>query len=107
LFGGGDVWLRGAVATAAAGLVAMFVLVVLAGATAAGPSERAVGLGAVARHAAKASLVAIATALAAAAWFVIGFPGLAGAHLDRGAVFYAIAIVVGVIAAIRALRWRR
>src|SRR5260370_31899146 len=51
--GGGEAWLRGAIATGAAGFVAMAVLVVLAGAAAAGPSDGAIGLGAVARHAAK------------------------------------------------------
>jgi hypothetical protein len=103
--GGSEAWLRGAIATGAAGLVAMLALVVLAGAIAASP-RGAARLGTVGKHAAKASLVAIATAVIAGAWFVIGFPGVGGAHFDRGAVFYAIAVAVGIVAAIRALRWR-
>ena len=107
--GGSELWMRGAIATAAAGFVAMFVLVALAGAVAAGPPRRArtVGLGGAARLAAKTSLAAIGTALVAGAWFVIGFPhfGDAGTHVDRGLVMYALAIPLGAIAAVRALRW--
>src|SRR5258708_84251 len=106
---GSELWMRGAIATGAAGLVTAFVLVALAGATAAGPKRHATELGYVARLAAKSSLVALVTPLVVGAWFVIGFPGVGDAHasIDRGAILYALAIPVGAVAAVRALRWRR
>ena len=103
---GSELWLRGAIATGAAGLVATLFLVALAGATAAGPKPNATELNYVARLAAKASLAALATAIVVGAWFVIGFPGAGDAHLDRGAILYALAIPLGAIAAVQALRWK-
>jgi hypothetical protein len=101
-----DLWLRAALAAGAAGIIAMIALVVMAGATAAGPARDADRLSGIARLAAKSSLAALVTTLVAGVWFVVGFPGLPNAHVDRGAAFYAVAIVAGTIAAVQALRWR-
>jgi hypothetical protein len=96
--GGGDLWLRSAIATGVAGLVAMLVLVGLAGAIAGGRAARLL---------AKTSLVAIATAAIAGVAFVARFPGAGDAHLDIGAALYAIAIATGVAGAVTALRRSR
>src|SRR5262249_51429170 len=94
--GGGARWERFGVATGAAGLIAMFVLVVVAGA---GAGHR------VPRLAARAALVAVATALVAASGFVAMRPdnGLPF-ELGRGVVLFGIGVVLGVAAAIQVLR---
>jgi hypothetical protein len=94
--GGSVRWARFGVATWAAGLIAMLVLVVLAGAVAANR---------VPRLAARTSLVAIATATLAAIAFVVARPdnGMPFA-LGRGAALFVVAVVAGVIAAARVLR---
>jgi hypothetical protein len=94
--GGSARWERFGVATGAGGLIAMFVLVVLAGAVAA---KR------VPRLAAKTALVAIATAGLAASGFVTARPdnGLPF-EIGRGMVLFAAAIVAGVIGGIGVLR---
>lgn len=96
--GGDELWLRSAIATGAAGLIAMFALVALAGALAA----RRAGV-----LAAKLSLAAILTAAAAGGLFLVRFPGLGGAHVDLGVALYGGAIVAGTYAAIAALRTAR
>jgi hypothetical protein len=95
---GGERWARIGIATWAAGLMAMLVLVVLAGAVAAGR---------IPRLAARTALVAIGVAIVSSAAFVIGYPGVAGAGVDRGLVLYAGAIVLGLAAAITVLRRAR
>lgn len=94
--GGSARWERFGVATGAGGLIAMLVLVVVAGAVAA---HR------VPRLAARTALVAIATAAATATGFVATLPdnGLPFA-LGRGLVLFAAAVVLGVITAVRVLR---
>jgi hypothetical protein len=94
--GGGARWERFGVATGAAGLIAMLVLVVVAGAVAA---HR------IPKLAARTALVAIATAAFAAAGFLATRPenGLPFA-LGRGVVLFAAAVVLGVAAAVLALR---
>lgn len=93
-FASSDRWARFGIATWAGGLVAMFVLVVLAGAVAAGR---------VPRLAAKTSLIAIATATLAAIAFYVGFPDALPASVDRGVPVFAAGIVFGVAAAIGVL----
>jgi hypothetical protein len=94
--GGSARWERFGVATWAGGLMAMFVLVVLAGAVAANR---------VPRLAARTALVAIATAGLAAIAFVAARPdnGLPFA-IGRGVILFAVAVVAGVIAAASVLR---
>jgi hypothetical protein len=94
--GGSVRWARFGVATWAAGLLAMLVFVVIAGAAAA---RR------VPRLAARTSLVAIATATLAAIGFVATRPdnGMPFA-LGRGVALFVVAVVAGVIAATRVLR---
>jgi hypothetical protein len=94
--GGTARWERFGTATWAAGMIAMFVVIVVAGAVAANR---------VPRLAAKTALVAIATATLAAAGFVAARPdnGLPF-ELGRGAALFAIAVIAGGLAAIGALR---
>jgi len=94
--GGSARWERFGVATWAGGLIAMLVLVVLAGAVAANR---------VPRLAAKTALVAIATATLTAIAFVASRPdnGLPFA-LDRGVVLFAAAVVAGVAGAVWVVR---
>jgi hypothetical protein len=94
--GGSARWERFGIATWAGGLIAMFVLVVLAGAVAANR---------VPRLAAKTALVAIATATLAAIAFVATRPdnGLPFA-IDRGVFLFVAAAVAGVISGVAVLR---
>lgn len=94
--GGGARWERLGTATWAAGAIAMFVLIVVAGAVAAHRTPRL---------AAKTALVAIATAALAAAGFVAARPdqGLPF-ELGRGVVLFGAAVITGALAAIGVLR---
>jgi hypothetical protein len=96
--GGSARWERFGVATWAAGLIAMLLLVVLAGAVAASR---------VPRLAAKTALVAIATAGLVAIAFVAARPdnGLPFT-LGRGIAWFAAAVVIGVISAVCVVRAR-
>jgi len=93
--GASEVWMRTGIATWAGGLVSMFVLVIVAGALAAKRTPRL---------AAKSALVAIATATLAGIAFIAKFPGVDGAHVDRGIYAFAAAIVIGVAAMIWIVR---
>jgi hypothetical protein len=94
--GGSARWERFGVASGAAGLIAMLVLLVVAGAVAA---HR------VPKLAARTALVAIATASVAAISFIVPRPdnGLPF-ELGRGVVLFAAAVALGVTAAVRVLR---
>ncbi|MEO7731632.1 MAG: hypothetical protein ABIY55_11710 [Kofleriaceae bacterium] len=94
--GGSARWERFGVATWAAGLIAMFVLLVLAGAVAA---HR------VPRLAARTTLVAIGTATLVGIAFLMSRPdnGLPF-ELARGTYLFAGAVIAGTIVAIRVLR---
>jgi len=96
--GGSARWERFGTATFAAGLIAMFVLIVVAGALAAKRTPRL---------AAKTAVVAIATAALVGTAFVVARPdnGLPFA-LDRGAALFAGAVIAGAIAAAGVLRAR-
>lgn len=95
--GGGDRWMRLGMATWAGGLVAAFMLVVMAAGLAAKRVPRLV---------AKSVLVAIATAALAGTVFVVQFPGVEGAGLARGAWLFVLAIALALAAAISVLRVR-
>jgi hypothetical protein len=94
--GGSARWERFGVATWAGGLIAMFVLVVLAGAVAANR---------IPRLAAKTALVAIATAGLAGIAFIATRPdnGLPFV-MDRGVVLFAAAAFAGVVVGVGVLR---
>ncbi|MDQ3365559.1 MAG: hypothetical protein M3680_09035 [Myxococcota bacterium] len=94
---GNPQWMRFGIATWAAGLIALFVLVLLA----AGVASRRVP-----RLVAKCALVSIVTATLVATGFVALFPGVPGASLDRGIWLFAVAVVTGVAAAVTVLRAR-
>lgn len=93
--GGTELWMRAGVATRAGGYIAMFVLVIVAGAVAAKRVPRLM---------ARASLVAILTATAAGAYFLFAFPGIAQAAMGPGVFLFIGGIVLGVAGSILALR---
>jgi hypothetical protein len=94
--GGSARWERFGTATWAAGLIAMFVLLVVAAAVAARRTPRL---------AAKTALVAIATAVLAGAGFLATRPA-AGLpfELGRGVALFGLAAIAGVLAAAGVLR---
>lgn len=92
---GSDLWMRSAVATRAAGYIAMFVLLMLAGALAAKREPKLVARG---------TLAAIVTAAACGTYFVAAFPGVPSAGVDRGVFFFAASIVLALAAVITFLR---
>lgn len=96
--GGSARWERFGYATVAAGLIAMFVMIVVAGALAA---RR------VPRLAARTAVVSLATAALVGTAFVVARPhnGLPF-ELDRGAALFAGAVIAGAIAAAAVLRTR-
>lgn len=96
-FGGGPQWMRFGMATWGAGLIAGFVLLVMAARVAARN---------VPRLAARTVVVSLATAAIVGGLFVAKFPDdrLPPADLARGALLYAIAIVLGALAAVSVLR---
>jgi hypothetical protein len=93
--GGTEMWMRAGVAARAGGYIAMFILIIVAGALAAKRIPRLM---------AKASLVAILTAIASGAYFFAAFPGVNSATLGAGLVLFVIAIVVGIASAVVTLR---
>lgn len=96
--GGSARWDRFGVATFAAGLIAMFVLIVVAGALAANR---------IPRLAARTALVAIATAALAGTAFVIARPHNAlPFELGQGVPLFAAAVVLGAFVAVSVLRAR-
>ncbi len=98
--GGSERWMRTGIATWAAGLLAVAVLVVIAGAIAAKRAPRL---------AAKLAVMTIATAAIAGGLFVAQFPSAyaPAAELARGVWLFIAAIVLGAVAAISVLRTKR
>ncbi len=96
--GATDLWMRSAIATGTAGLVAMMLLLGVAGGFAA---RRAPVL------LAKMSLVAIGSAIACAAYFIARFPGLQGDTLGLGAILFAVGAVMGSVSPLVVLRRHR
>ena len=95
--GGSERWMRMGMATWAGGLISMTVLCIVA----AGVAARRVP-----RLAAKTALVAIVTAVISAVLFIVQYPGVDGASVDRGLWLFACAVVLGSVAAIGVLRAR-
>ncbi len=90
---GSDLWMRSAIATGVAGVIAMFLAVAVAGALAAKRVPRLV---------ARSLLAALATALVVGGYFFAKFPGMGGGeqHLGPGAPLYAVGIVLAAVAAV-------
>ena len=95
--GGSERWMRTGSGAWAGCLISAFVLVIAA----AGLASRRIP-----KLAAKTSLVAVATAAVAGLAFIVQFPGVEGAKMDRGIYLFAIGIVLGLTAAIAVLRGR-
>jgi hypothetical protein len=93
--GGTDLWVRSAVATHAAAIIASVVLVLLAAALAAKRVPRLL---------ARTSIVALSAAVVVGAYFVAKFPSPGGDRMGAGAILYAVGIVTGAIAAILVYR---
>ena len=85
------------IATWGAGLVGALVFVIVGATIAAGRAPRLL---------AKMGLVSVLTALVASTAFIAKFPGLESAELDRGALLYVVAMVLGSTAAVSTLRYR-
>ncbi len=95
--GGSDLWMRSAVATRAAGYIAMFVLLMFAGALAAKREPKLLARGV---------LSAIVTALVAGIYFAAAIPHLDGLAWSYGGIVFAAGIVLGVTAVVMFLRRR-
>jgi hypothetical protein len=93
--GGTDLWMRAGVAARAGGYIAMFVLVIVAGALAARRVPRLM---------AKAAIVSILTATATGVYFAAAFPGLGGSSVGHGIILFAAAIGLGMASAVATLR---
>jgi hypothetical protein len=95
--GGTDLWMRSAFATGVAGVLAMFVLTAVAGATAAKRVPRLL---------ARTTLVTIATAIACSAYFVAAFPGVGGAeaHYALGAALFPLGALLGIASSVVVIR---
>jgi hypothetical protein len=94
---GSTTWVRAGAATYAAGMVAMLVLVALAGALAA----RTTG-----QLAARVAAVATVTASIVAIVFVTSRPALPGATVGRGLPLFVAGVGLGLVAIVATL-WRR
>ena len=87
---GSALWQKAGMATYAAGLIAAFVLVVLAGGVAAGrPGRLAAGT----------AVVGAITMTGMGVLFIATYPGLQGSAIDRGVWFFAGGVVAAVVAA--------
>lgn len=95
--GGTERWMRTGMATWAGGVLSMIALLGVAGAIAA---RR------VPRLAAKMTLVAISTTLLTGVAFIVQFPGVAGATIDRGMWMFVVGVISGLAATLMALRTR-
>ncbi|HEY1558192.1 MAG TPA: hypothetical protein VGF94_25365 [Kofleriaceae bacterium] len=93
--GGSDLWMRSAVATGVAGALASVLLIAVAAAAAARRRPRVL---------ARMALSALIGATACGAYFVVRFPGVEGAGLDRGLYLFVAGIAIGLAAAISVLR---
>ncbi len=95
--GGSERWMRMGMATWAGGLIAMLVLLI----TAAGVAAKRVP-----RLAARTALVSIGTVTITGVLFIMQYPGVDGATVDRGLWLWLGAIILGSIAAVAVVRAR-
>ena len=96
--GADDLWILSAVAARAAGSIACFVLLALAGALAAKRVPHLV---------AKLALVALITAGVTGGYFAFAFPGVGGSGVDLGVFLFVAALVLGWVAPILVMRSAR
>lgn len=92
---GSAAWERAAIATGAAGLIATLVLLVVAGAAAAGRTPRV---------AAMSTIAAMIAAGGAGYFFITGLPTFAETSIDRGIILFALGLAFGLVAAALVLR---
>lgn len=95
--GGSERWIRTGIGVWAAGLLAMLALLALAAGVAA---KR------VPRLTAKFALMSCAMGAVTSALFIVQFPGVQGASVDRGLWFFVAAIALGAAATVTTLRAR-
>jgi hypothetical protein len=95
---GSDLWMRSVFATRAAGYIAMFVLLMFAGAIAAKREPKLLARGV---------LSAIVTAVAVGAYMAAAYPGVPESHLSYGVFLFVAGAVLGVVAVVTFLRRRR
>ncbi len=95
--GGSERWMRMGMATWAGGLISMLVLLI----TAAGVAAKRIP-----RLAARTALVSIATVTITGVLFVMQYPGVDGATVDRGLWLWLAGIVLGSSAAVAVMRAR-
>lgn len=93
--GGSERWARTGMGTWVGGLLSALVLAIMAAAAAARRTPKL---------AAKTALVSIATTLVAGVLFIAQYPGVQGAGIDRGVLFFALALVIGAGAALMVFR---
>jgi hypothetical protein len=96
--GGTDLWMRSAIATGAAALLSMILLLAVAGGIAARRTPVLVS---------KMSLVSIACAIACAAYFVVELPREMPLVLGSGAIAFGLGVVMGLAVPIAVLRRHR
>jgi hypothetical protein len=96
-FSGSELWMRSATATRAAGYIAMFVLLMFAGALAAKREPKLIARGAIS---------AILTSAVVGAYFAVAAPTINGANMSYGVFLYAGAVLLGVTAVVLFLRRR-
>lgn len=94
----GDLWQRCAIATWVGCLVTMVLLLGVAGAFAAKRTPTLIS---------KSTLAALVTTALAGGYLLAKMPSAGNPHLEQGAYFFIAAVVLGVVAPIRALRSSR
>jgi len=95
IIGADAMWMRSAVAVRAAGYIAMFVLLALAGALAAKRIPHLI---------AKLTFVALLTAGVTGSYFTFAFPGVADSSVGIGLFLFVVGIGLGVVAPITVMR---
>ena len=95
IIGAESLWMRSAVAARAAGYIAMFVLLALAGALAAKRIPHLV---------AKLTFVTLLTAGVTGGYFALAFPGVPSSSVDIGLFLFIAALVLGAVAPVIVVR---
>ena len=93
--GGGDLWMRTAVATWVGSLLTMVLLLGVAGAIAANRMPKLL---------AKSVLTSLVTTAIAGAYFAIKLPEMPGTTIGQGLIAFIAACVLGAVTAIRVIR---
>jgi hypothetical protein len=96
--GRGELWMRSAIASRAAGFIAAFALLMLAAGLAAKRVPTLIARG---------SAAAILTAAATGGYFLAAFPGIPGATVARGVYMFLAAVLFGVATIVMFIRSTR